>query len=527
MSPCGSEARWPDLGKILSLFGVMAAFLGSISRLTIVDLDMFHEMALFRVVVSTHSFPKGDVFSYVPTLNPAVHHEWGFGALLYLATVVTGLGGTGLLLFKCLLCAGVCYGAYAFGRRYRTPWHVVAPVSIIAISLGWTGFTTIRAQLVSLFLLIVLFHLLESDRAGKRLWIAIWLPLFLIWLNVHAGFLLGAGFLIFHTLELFALEMRRSKSFPKALSRVRHLIIVLVAMCALLAANPWGFEYVPYLLKAVTLDRSGIIVEWSPLWHHDAGFLLLFLVSLALLVYCLVYAACRNFSLLAFVCVTAWLALWHFRYLSIYSLAWICFVPAHLDRTNIGKAVTALGAKRNVIYLGIWLFIGIVGSLYATWNKFWVLRIPTTAAEHAREGVPVYPAGAVQFLRDRRFVGNIMVPFEAGSYVSWKLYPAVRVSMDSRFEVAYPLYVVLENVRFYQGKKNWEDIAYNYSTDAILVPSWSPIGKTVTDGIGTKRAAIFRKVYADDAYAIFMRFPHSADMGFVDRRGSSITDTFP
>lgn len=519
-----------DLSKTFILFGVVGAFLAAISRLTIVDLDMFHEMALFREFISTHSFPKSDVFSYVPTLNPTVHHEWGFGALLYFATVVTGLGGTGLLLFKYLLCTGVCYGAYAFGRRYQTDLYVFGPISIIAISLGWIGFTTIRAQLFSLFLLIILFYFVERDRAGDRLWIVIWLPLFLVWLNVHAGFLLGVGLLIFYTIELFTVEMLRSTSFPKALCHVRHLLAVLVAMCVLLVANPWGLDYIAYLWRAVTLDRSILIPEWAPLWSHNLSFLLFFFISLVLLVYCLLRAKCQNFSLLAYVCVTAWLALWHIRYLPVYSLAWICFVPAHINRTNIGKSLIALGTKRkivNVVYICVWLLIGIAGSLFATWNKFWVVRVPTSSVEHEREGVIVYPAGVVQFLKDSQFVGNIMVPYEAGSYVSWKLYPAVRVSIDSRFEVAYPMSVFLENTLFYQGKKNWEDISYKDSTDAILVPNWSPIRKAAFDRIGAEKKNMFRRVYADDGYSIYFRYPDSVKTGFVDRRGYSFTNIFP
>jgi len=515
------------VAKIIILFGIMGVFIGAVSRLTVVDLDMFHEMALFREFVLTHAFPKGDVFSYVPTLNSTVHHEWGLGAILYFVTVVTGWGGTGLLLLKYLLCAGVCFGVYTFANRYRTGLYVFAPISIIAIALGWIGFTTIRAQLFSLFFLVILFNLLESDRAGRKLWVAIWLPLFLIWLNVHAGFLLGVGFIIFYTLELFTFEFLKSKSFSKALLVIRHLLAVLFVMCILLVVNPWGGEYISYLWRAVTLDRSNLITEWEPLWHNNLSGLLLFFISLIILVYCLFCSKCQNFALLLFTCATAWLAFGHFRYLSIYALSWVCFVSVHLKKTNIGKILFTFGTQKHIFYISIWLLIGIAGSLFATWNKFWLLRIPTTAVEHAREGVPVYPAGAVQFLRDNHFVGNLMVPFEAGSYISWKLYPAVKVSMDSRFEVAYPMSVFLENEMFYQGKKNWESISYKYSTDAILVPNWSELGKKVSDRIGTEKGAIFRRVYEDDAYSIFVCSQYSTKMVYVERRGTFITDTFP
>jgi hypothetical protein len=87
--------------------------------------------------------------------------------------------------------------------------------------------------------------------------------------------------------------------------------------------------------------------------------------------------------------------------------------------------------------------------------------------------------------------------------------------------------VFLENAMFYQGKKNWEDISYKDSTDAILVPNWSPIRKAAFDRIGAEKKNMFRRVYADDGYSIYFRYPDSDKLGFVDRRGSSITNIFP
>jgi hypothetical protein len=80
------------------VFGLISAFIGAISKLTFVDIDLFHEMALYREVLNRGSIPRNDVFSYIPTLNPVVHHEWGTGAILYWVTVKTGFAATGLMI---------------------------------------------------------------------------------------------------------------------------------------------------------------------------------------------------------------------------------------------------------------------------------------------------------------------------------------------------------------------------------------------------------------------------------------------
>ena len=78
-----------------------------------------------------------------------------------------------------------------------------------------------------------------------------------------------------------------------------------------------------------------------------------------------------------------------------------------------------------------WLALGVIGVSLAIRDRCWQLRIPTTLAEE-KEGWPViYPSGVINYLSDQKFIGNVMVPFRVGAYVSWKLYPKVKVSMDS------------------------------------------------------------------------------------------------
>ncbi|HEY9074845.1 MAG TPA: hypothetical protein VIN67_12000, partial [Desulfobaccales bacterium] len=80
----------------VALFGLGGCFLGAISRLNIVDLDLFHQMATIREVYRIGYFPRVDLFSYLPTVLPLSHHEWGAGALIYLITIQLGLGAGGL-----------------------------------------------------------------------------------------------------------------------------------------------------------------------------------------------------------------------------------------------------------------------------------------------------------------------------------------------------------------------------------------------------------------------------------------------
>ena len=70
--------------------------------------------------------------------------------------------------------------------------------------LGWIGCATIRANMMTMLFLAIQLLVLESDRRGGRRWIALWLPLFTIWVNLHGGVVVGIGIMGLPILEQMA-----------------------------------------------------------------------------------------------------------------------------------------------------------------------------------------------------------------------------------------------------------------------------------------------------------------------------------
>jgi hypothetical protein len=92
-----------------------------------------------------------------------------------------------------------------------------------------------------------------------------------------------------------------------------------------------------------------------------------------------------------------------------------------------------------------------------------------------------------------------MVPFDWGAYVTWWLHPDVRVSIDSRYEVAYPPGSVEENTAFYRAEEGWQRILLAHPTDAVLVPKSLSVSRQMPSLPGWKR------VYSDDVAEIYVR----------------------
>jgi hypothetical protein len=129
---------------------------------------------------------------------------------------------------------------------------------------------------------------------------------------------------------------------------------------------------------------------------------------------------------------------------------------------------------------------------------------PTIRIDGAVLG-PTRPCGAVAFLRDQGARGNLYNPLWWGAYITWELYPSVRVSMDGRNVSLFSDEMVLENLKFYTDDVRQADIdvPFRYATDFLVVPTGAPVlSRLLVD-------SRWRRLYADSDSVLF----EHADVG--------------
>lgn len=510
----GSEIlqKWACRTALLSML------LMFISRLTFPDPDMFHQMALARESLRLGYVPEKDLFAYTPTVTPAIHHEWGTGALLYALLVAGGAGATGLICFKYLLTAAVIVGCFIVARRNGAIDPLLLPLASVAVLIGWIGFTTIRAQLLTLCFVTLLLWFLSEDRRGRRSWVFGWLALFVVWLNLHGGVVAGAGLFAFHAAERFARSLIDHRSLRKAVVETRYLWLAMLAMGPLALINPYGTTHAPLLFEAIRLERP-LIVEWRPIWQlpEPTATLSVYCLSIAAIMYAVIARGWRPLVGLPLVLVTAYLAATHVRHASIYAVVWICYVPGYLQGTRISRSIEELWHDRRRLVTSGAVCVSIACLSVAVGNRFWTLSLPTVPV-----GTPVtFPAGAVDYLAETGFRGNVMTPFRAGAYVSWRLYPAVKVSFDGRYEAAYPPNAIAENYDFYKAAGEWRTTLTKYATDAVIVPRESELDSQLGSVPG------WMLVYRDDGYSIFAAADVADGFSPINREGQTIVMQFP
>ena len=476
-----------------------ACFLAMVCRLNEVTHDAFHEMALFREVVLTGLFPTVDHFAYTPTVDPVVHHEWGTGALLYFVTTTTGLGLVGLTLLKFSAMGWLWSMLYRTARLRGVHPYLFAALAVTVFPVMWVGMATVRATLFTLLFLSIQLWMQELDRRGARWWMVAWWCMLVVWLNMHAGFLVGVGMLGLYGAERWAVEWWKSRSVVLATRATLHLIALVPMIVLSTFINPYGGQYVPYLLHAVRMPRP-LIAEWGPLWttYDPVTTLSMFGLSIALAVIALRRQPWTSWLGALSLIVCALLALKHLRHGPIYAVVWIAYVPAWFSHTELGRELPRWMTNHRSFMTRFAQGVVAIALGWCCEHQFWQT---TVSGDTTRQSV-CYPLEATRYLKDNQFKGNLLTPFHAGAFMSWEMYPDVKVSLDGRYEVAYAPPVFDEHWDFFEAQDDWARLLERYPHDAILVHQDAKVRPKLEQ---FRTAGAWRFVYEDSSYVILTR----------------------
>jgi hypothetical protein len=238
------------------------------------------------------------------------------------------------------------------------------------------------------------------------------------------------------------------------------------------------------------------ITEWSPILSASWVIVFGYLISVLLVAYALWRGDLAKTAGVLFLFAAAYAAARHQRHVSLYAVAWACYVPAALRDTPLAAMLdrSLAPGRRPVAVAATLAALAGVGAYLK--GEPWEARLPAEPVEGA---LLLYPVGAVDYLNLNGFRGNLLTPFSAGAFVTWELYPSVRVSLDGRYEVAYEPELLDRHLDFYKAEANWEALLENPRADAVLSRSDAEIVAALEQHEG------WRRVYRDDAYEVFAR----------------------
>lgn len=469
----------------------MVLLLGSLSNPT-VDLDLFHQMALAREIMAKGSVPWHDSFAYTPVHAVVAHYEWGHGMIAYGLTNAFGAAGI-VVLYWVLICAlgMVCY---VTARRGCDDHLAIGLCSTAGILLAQTGFGFVRAQMytyVFVALLLLAFDVDRRDASGwwSRGWVVVLVALFPVWVNLHGGCLIAGLLLAVHGVEQ---AIRRRP--------VRHIALAGLALMPITMLNPWGWHYLAAVWRSVTLRRPASISEWAPIWDRSNLALIPFLlIALAVIAVAVRRKPLAELGGIGVLVITAVLAVRSVRFLTFFGIVLASYVPAWVSTSTLGAVFRRTWRKLFPAWALFLLAVGAGYGVRAVSLAPWRIVVPSHRTDST---LLVYPVGAVDYLQQHRGesgLRNVLVPFNFGSYVMWRMGPQTKVSFDSRYDAVYPPARVDEDIAFSKAKPGWEQVLARYPTDVVLVPQWFAVTKKMRTLPG------WPEVYADSDFAIFAR----------------------
>ncbi len=530
-----SNGRLDWLRICLIVLALGYAFLAGLH--TVSDLDLGWQVASGRYLVEHHQIPRVELFSYTARGKEWIYPPFS-GAIFYLLYLAGGYSALSWL--NAFACAATVAFLIASGGTFVTALAIVAVPAI--------AFRTIpRAELFTTVLFAAVLAIIWRNYRGKpvRLWV---LPIiFLLWANLHLGFISGLGLLgaavFFDLCDMLFADRRAS-----ALVRLKHLVPWIAASFAATFVNPWGWRLYEaiYRQNKVMQIHSAFIGEWTSVhfsslaWRQalDAGdpasadWWLLGAAALAILV--AIWK--KNIGPAVVLAAGMYLSIEHIRLQALFAILAVVIggtllseltreiaARSELDSKtaeNANSVVSEGYVSPRIAFLISGIFIVLVGlritdlitdryyfdsgqtMLFGTGPSWW------------------YPERATAFLKRESLPGNVFHDYDLGGYLTWQIGPQYPDFVDGRYiPFGYDLFseqrllasLGPDTLEWQRAADRWQ-----INTAIFSVARYAGLGSFALQDFCTSKA--WKPVYLDDVAIIFVRNrPENA--GLIGRLG--------
>jgi hypothetical protein len=230
------------------------------------DPDFWWHLRAGQLIVAHGGLLGTDPFTYTASTHHWTMHEWLFEVVISLLFGAAGLGVIILVLSAVTWIGVLCVMARAQLRRPNR--FMLAIGLLLAVVAGYPIWGP-RVQMVTFCFSAVTLLVIERHlRAGGR---AIWwlVPMFLLWSNLHSGFVFGLGLIALVIIaELLGGFLRMPDPAPAG--RLRPMALVLLACTVVSMINPNGPGILLYAAGTLSSPaQQALIAEWHSPDFHD------------------------------------------------------------------------------------------------------------------------------------------------------------------------------------------------------------------------------------------------------------------
>jgi len=480
-----------DLRKVFLILVFLLVFFIMLSPPQ--DVDMWWHLSAGKAMVEQGQILTTDIFSYTRFSEPWTNAFWLSDIGLFLAYQAGGyIGITSLF---ALIAVFVMVLIYKQTVQFPFPLPpLVILLATFAIAPVWTP----RPQIFSFLLLAVLDHGLNRQYGFvlKRPWILV--PIFVLWANVHGGFIWGflllLAFIAGNGIDIFL--KRENVMDGKRLGKMAFWTLVSAFAIAL---NPNGLSLwkLPFYTIGVSI-RS--ITEWGSPDFHQIG-----LHPILWMVFLLIAGFASNRNRFSWVDILKMIGFSYMAFVSQRSIGPFVIIAAPIIINSLsplweewtttfeerfsrfykskpGKLVPAsIAITLNLLILA--LFVSIT-----------ILRVVSVSTpQDVHKGLP---HNAVEWLRENQPEGRMFNAYNWGGYLQWEL-PEYPVFIDGRADL-YGERLINDWWTVVNARDEALPILDEWQINFVLLePGWPILEKLSENG--------WKTLYQDDAAVIMGR----------------------
>lgn len=465
-----------------------------------VDPDYWAKLLQGKAFFELGHILKEDPYSYMQ--SPFWYdHEWGSSIVFYY--IQSHFNWLGIIILKTTLLFLILFFIIQSIKlqniKYtKTPYNILI-FFFIFHSMYTLIISGIRCHYFTFMFFTMFIYMLELVRhKNKNKLLFLFPPIMLIWNNLHGGCVAGLGLILLYAVG----EFLNKKPFIKYL-------YTFLASAVMLFINPYGVEYVKYLISATTMERP-MILEWqNPFLDRKVNQLLKFKVNyiigflLLLVSFIRTKIVCKqriDFTKYLVLLVTAYLSFNHIKHSPFFVITTAIFLYDEFYFVFNG----IIHKIRDLLHLNNKTFVNVIILLKETLMYIFVLvasSILIFASDYKPRIVGTfYPYKIVEFLKINNLTGTVLNEFGIGSYLCYKLYPYNLIYMDGRYEAAYAdnTFQVLQH--FYLATESWE-AALKTQPAYIIINEKSKIYKKVIND----KEKRYTPIYKDRVYVLFTK----------------------
>jgi hypothetical protein len=375
-------------------------------------------------------------FSWTPSSPDWKYVTWIGSSLLYL--VYAAAGFPGLFIFHSFLMI-LTLGTYLlYIRLINKPLSVSDIFCMLLVALSSHSVYIKPDSFTTLFFALTVFIYFYSKTAQKSIFL--WnVPLYLIWVNTHGGFVIG---LLFISIVFFAelVNFYLIKSAPLSRESIRYFALGVFLSFAVLVINPYGLQYITSIFHDLFIsdymEHAGDLYAFMSIWKHLSpasiyinfsaeAWRLIAAMAILLLTCAHSYSKVKRIDMAVIaVNIIFFLAAMStirsakfFPIIWLFSIAFIIHpIETHMPRKKLTSVSLVLILLFSLVHVKSVLTINNCNSWFGSgFVNSWL------------------PEKEARFIKDHKLPAPIFNDYLTGGYMIWSMYPEYKVFLDPRY----------------------------------------------------------------------------------------------